>query len=91
MHKHDLYELYKKYHADKAAGVKRGPLHTLKECYEEAGITASKFGKLRAKYPGMPKPRVATQSAASSRPIEYYVKKDVLAYIDTCLKAEAGQ
>ena len=69
------------------AGVKRGPTHTLQECCEEAGITSSKFGHLHRKYPDAPAPRHSHKSG-SSRPVNYYDKKEMLIYIRACLEKE---
>jgi hypothetical protein len=92
MRKRDLYGLYKNYHADKEAGVKRGPLHLLKECLEEAGVTTAQYNGLTRKYGNAPQPVLNSQGKGStSRPTKHFRKVEVLAYIAACLKAEAGQ
>jgi hypothetical protein len=92
MDKHDLYELYKKYHADKKAGEKRGPLHLLKECLEEAGITTGKYNGLVRKYGNAPQPVLNSKGKGSTNnPTKHFRKSEVLAYIAVCLKADAGQ
>lgn len=92
MKRENVYKLYSSYHADKDAGVKRGPLHLLKECLEEAGITTGKYNGLARKYGNAPQPVLNSQGKGStSRPTKYFRKAEVLAYIAACLKAEAGQ
>lgn len=90
MNKYNIRELGRRYWADKKAGIKREPLHTLQECYEEAGITYQKYAKLREKYPGAPEPRLVTRPSMTGRPVQHYNKKDVLAYIEQCRKAEGA-
>ena len=88
MNKHGVTCLIKQYWEDKAAGVKREPLHTLRECYEAAGITCQRYAKLCRKYPGAPAPRLVTTRSTGGRPVQHFRKKEVLAYIAQCLKAE---
>lgn len=88
MNEHKLKTLLKNHWADKKAGVKHQPLHTLNECYAEAGISYQKYAKFCAKYPGAPKPKFTTAGKRSNTPIAHYVKKDVLAFIEACRKAE---
>ncbi len=88
----NIYRLLADFHADKKAGVKRGPLHLLKECLEEAGITTGKYNGLVRKYGNAPQPVLASSSRGNtSHPTKHFRKAEVLAYIAACLKADAGQ
>jgi hypothetical protein len=88
----DIYKLWAAYHADKKAGVKRGPLHLLKECLEEAGITTGKYNGLVRKYGNAPQPVLNSKGKGNtSNPTKHFRKSEVLAYIAVCLKADAGQ
>jgi hypothetical protein len=88
----DIYKLWADYHAHKKAGVKRGPLHLLKECLEEAGITTGKYNGLVRKYGNAPQPILLSQGKGSTcQPTKHFRKAEVLAYIAVCLKADAGQ
>jgi hypothetical protein len=85
----NIYTLLADYHADKKAGVKRGPLHLLKECLEEAGITAAKYRGLNRKYGNAPQPVLNSMGKGStSNSTKHFRKAEVLAYIAACLKAE---
>ncbi len=89
MQSDNVYKLLQRHHDHKRKGIKHEPLHTLKECYEEAGITHQKYSSFTRKYSGAPVPRFITPpKGGTSRPTEHHVKKDVLAYIEQCRKAE---
>jgi hypothetical protein len=89
MNKDSIYGLLADYHADKKAGVKRGPLHLLKECTEEAGISSAKYGHLVRKHGNAPQPVLITQGKGNTQvPTKHFRKAEVLAYIAACLKAE---
>jgi len=84
-----IYTLLADYHADKKAGVKRGPLHLLKECTEEAGISTAKYNGLVRKYGNAPQPVLSSMGKGSTcNPTKYFRKAEVLAYIAACLKAD---
>lgn len=88
MNKQNVTHLLKKYHDDKKNGVKRGPLHLLKECTEEAGINTSKYNALVRKYGNAPQPVLITQGRGNTCvPTKHFRKAEVLAYIQQCLKA----
>ena len=84
-----IHNMIALYHADKKAGVKRGPLHLLKECTEEAGVSTSKYNGLVRKYGNAPQPVLATQGKGNTAvPTKHFRKAEVLAYIAACLKAD---
>lgn len=88
MNKQNVTHLLKRYHEDKKNGVKRGPLHLLKECLEEAGINAGKYSALVRKYGNAPQPVLSTLGKGStSAHTKHFRKSEVLAYIQQCLKA----
>lgn len=68
--------------ADKAAGVKRSPLHTLQECCEAAGVTPNWFGRWAAKYPGAPQPIFTTTGGAARLRRTYYRKADFVQWVN---------
>ena len=88
MKSENILGLWRKYHDDKKKGIKRQPLHTLKECCEEACISSAQYGHFKRKYPGAPEPRLTTPKKTSSQLTNYYVKADVLAYIKKCINAQ---
>lgn len=67
---------------DKAAGVKRGPLHTLQECCEAAGISPSWFGRWSKKYPDAPQPIVTTAGGAARFRRAYYCRADFVQWVN---------
>jgi hypothetical protein len=84
-----IYTMLADFHADKKKGVKRAPLHLLKECTEEAGISTAKYNGLVRKYGNAPQPVLATQGKwSTSVPTKHFRKAEVLAYIAACLKAD---
>lgn len=84
-----VYNLYQRHHADKASGKKHGPLHLLKECTEEAGISSSKYGHLVRKYGNAPQPELITKGKGNTyTPAKHFRKTEVLAYIKDCLEKE---
>ncbi len=84
-----IYTLLADYHADKKAGVHRGPLHLLKECTEAAGISTSKYNGLVRKYGNAPQPVLTTQGRGNtSMRTKHFRKSEVLAYIAACIKAD---
>lgn len=92
MRSHSIYNLHKKRHADKAAGVKRGPLHTLQECREEAGISIGKYNGYVRMFGNAPKPAVvAPGKGSTNRPTQYFHKADVLAWIARCRELEVSK
>lgn len=85
----DIYTMLADYHADKKAKVKRGPLHLLKECLAEAGITTGKYNGLVRKYGNAPQPVLLSQGKGNSCNLtKHFRKSEVLAYIAACRKAE---
>ena len=91
MNKH-IYTMLVDFHKDKKAGMKRGPLHLLKECLAEAGVTAAQYRGMNKKYGNAPQPVLISQGKGStSNPTKHFRKSEVLAYIAACRKAEAGQ
>jgi hypothetical protein len=89
--KNGIYKMLADFHADKQAGKKRGPLHLLKECLAEAGITAGKYNGLVRKYGNAPQPvLVSLGKGNSSTPTKHFRKAEVLAYIAACRDAERG-
>lgn len=88
MNKHDLLNLLKKFHNDKKNGVQRGPLHLLRECLEEAGISTGKYNGLVRKYGNAPQPVLSTIGKRNNNaPTKHFRKAEVLAYIEQCRKA----
>jgi len=84
-----IFTMIADYHADKKAGVKRGPLHLLKECTEEAGISTPKYNGLVRKYGNAPQPVLVTQGKGNTCvSTKHFRKAEVLAYIAACLKAD---
>lgn len=73
-----VYRLFTSFYADKKAGVKRTPLHPLKECLEEANISNGRYVAFVRTYGNAPKPVIPKR----------YRKQEVLAYIAACLKAD---
>ena len=86
----NVYNLYQRHHADKASGKKHGPLHSLKDCCDEAGITHQKYGFFVRKYGSAPQPVFATKGKGNTNTKTHHFRKsEVLAYIKDCLEKEA--
>lgn len=75
-------QMFKRYHADKKNGVKRGPLHTLQECCEEAGITPGWFGRYAAQYPNPPQPVINSAKNVGRGAVKYYRKHEFLQWVN---------
>jgi hypothetical protein len=78
--------MFKQYHADKANGNKRGPLHTLQECCEEAGIDHRVFGRYAAQYPDAPKPVLQHDKTAWKAGKKYYRKHEFVQWVNQVRK-----
>lgn len=84
-----LSDMMRKRAEAKASGSKkRAPLHTLKECCEEAGISPQWFGRWAAQFPGAPKP---VQGVFHNHRMPYYHKREVVQWINQIKEKLANQ
>ena len=85
MNNYEVTTTLQKFYEDKRNGVKRGPLHLLKECLEEAGITAAQYRGLAKKYGNAPQHVLTTQGKGNTSTLtKHFRKTEVLAYIKQC-------
>lgn len=75
-------QMFKRYHANKKNGVKRGPLHTLQECCEEAGIYPGLFGRYAAQYPNAPQPVLNHAKNVVRGAVKYYRKHEFVQWVN---------
>lgn len=86
MRHESVAKMFQQYHADKANGNKRSPLHTLQECCEAAGIDHRVFGRYAAKYPGAPQPVLRHDKTAWRSGSKYYRKHEFVQWVKQVLK-----
>jgi len=85
--KHEsVSQMFQRYHADKANGVKHTPLHTLQECCEEAGIDPRIFGRYAAQYPNAPQPVLNSAKNVARGAVKYYRKHEVVQWVNQVRK-----
>lgn len=82
MQHESVSQMFQRYHADKKSGVKRGPLHTLQECCEEAGIAPSWFGRYAAQYPNPPQPVINSTKNVGRGAVKYYRKHEFVQWVN---------
>lgn len=75
-------QMFKRYHNDKARGIKHTPLHTLKECCEEAGIYPSLFGRYAKQYPNPPQPVLNSAKNVGRGAVKYYRKHEFVQWVN---------
>jgi hypothetical protein len=75
-------QMFKRYHDDKAKGIKHTPLHTLKECCEEAGIYPSLFGRYAKQYPNPPQPVLQHGKSTARGAVKYYRKHEFVQWVN---------
>lgn len=75
-------QMFKRYHNDKAKGIKHMPLHTLKECCEEAGIYPSLFGRYAKQYPNPPQPVLQHAKNVGRGAVKYYRKHEFVQWVN---------
>jgi hypothetical protein len=75
-------QMFKRYHEHKAKGIKHTPLHTLKECCEEAGIYPSLFGRYAAQHPNPPQPVLRHAKNVGRGAVKYYRKHEFVQWVN---------
>lgn len=75
-------QMFQRYHNDKAKGIKHTPLHTLKECCEEAGIYPSLFGRYAAQFPNAPQPVLQHAKNVGRGAVKYYRKHEFVQWVN---------
>lgn len=82
MQHESVAKMFQQYHADKANGNKRSPLHTLQECCEAAGIDHRVFGRYAAKYPNAPQPVLQHEKTRWKAGKKYYRKHEFVQWVN---------
>lgn len=82
MQHESVAKMFQQYHADKANGNKRSPLHTLQECCEAAGIDHRVFGRYAAKYPNAPQPVLQHEKTRWKAGKKYYRKHEFVRWVN---------
>jgi hypothetical protein len=81
--KHEtVNQMFQRYHEHKAKGIKHTPLHTLKECCEEAGIYPSLFGRYAAQHPNPPQPVLRHAKNVGRGAVKYYRKHEFVQWVN---------
>jgi hypothetical protein len=80
--RNDILWQFKQRQRDKAKGIKHTPLHTLKECCEEAGIYPSLFGRYAAQHPNPPQPVLQHAKNVGRGAVKYYRKHEFVQWVN---------
>lgn len=76
-----LAQMHHRRNEDRAKGLKRGPLHTLQECCEAAGITPSWFGRYAAQHSDAPQPVLQTSQTPWQAKKKHYRKHEFVQWV----------